>query len=43
MSTPVPDPGVHISPAQTHAEVRHIADGQIRIKSKLDAILSDQR
>ncbi len=43
MSSPVPDPGVYISPAQTHAEVRRIADGQIRMESKLDAILSDQR
>ncbi|WP_457028119.1 hypothetical protein [Kitasatospora sp. P5_F3] len=37
------DPGVYISPAQTHAEVRRIADGQIRMEAKLDAILGDQR
>lgn len=37
------DPGVYISPAQTHAEVRRIADGQIRIEGKLDSILNDQR
>ncbi|MFD9124368.1 hypothetical protein [Kitasatospora sp. NPDC059571] len=43
MSTPAPDPGVYISPAQTHAEVRRIADGQIRMESKIDAILADQR
>ncbi|MGW2371646.1 hypothetical protein [Kitasatospora sp. NPDC001683] len=34
---------MYISPAQTHAEVRRIADGQIRMEAKLDAILGDQR
>lgn len=45
MTAPAPgaDPGVYISPAQTHAEVRRIADGQIRMEAKLDAILGDQR
>jgi hypothetical protein len=43
VTAPIPDPGVYISPAQTHAEVRRIADGQIRMESKLDAILGDQR
>ncbi|GAA2112386.1 hypothetical protein GCM10009759_55060 [Kitasatospora saccharophila] len=40
---PPPDLGVYISPAQTHAEVRRVADGQIRMEAKLDAILADQR
>lgn len=43
MTSPTPDAGVYISPAQTHAEVRRIADGQIRMEAKLDAILGDQR
>ncbi|MFG3228099.1 hypothetical protein ACGF07_25405 [Kitasatospora sp. NPDC048194] len=43
MTSPAPDAGVYISPAQTHAEVRRIADGQIRMEAKLDAILGDQR
>jgi hypothetical protein len=43
VGSPPPDPGVYISPAQTHAEVRRIADGQIRMEAKLDAILGDQR
>lgn len=43
MTTSGADPGVYISPAQTHAEVRRIADGQIRMEAKLDAILGDQR
>lgn len=42
MSTPAPDVGVYISPAQTHAEVRRIADGQIRMEEKLDRVLSNQ-
>lgn len=42
MSTPGPDPGVYISPAQTLAEVRKIADGQIRMEGKLDRVLADQ-
>ncbi|MGE7432745.1 hypothetical protein [Kitasatospora sp. NPDC001175] len=43
MTTATPPDGVYISPAQTHAEVRRIADGQIRMEAKLDAILGDQR
>lgn len=37
------DLGVYISPAQTHAEVRRIADGQIRMEAKLDEIIGDMR
>ncbi|MFC4034528.1 hypothetical protein ACFO3J_24070 [Streptomyces polygonati] len=37
------DPGVYISPAQTHAEVRRVADGQIRMEGKLDEIVRDLR
>lgn len=43
MTSPTPDAGVYISPAQTHAEVRRIADGQIRMEEKLDRLLDDQR
>ncbi|MER5350571.1 hypothetical protein ABT093_09595 [Kitasatospora sp. NPDC002551] len=43
MTSPAPDSGVYISPAQTHAEVRRIADGQIRMEEKLDRLLDDQR
>ncbi|MFJ3793912.1 hypothetical protein [Kitasatospora sp. NPDC090091] len=42
MTSPAPDSGVYISPAQTHAEVRRIADGQIRMEGKLDRLLSSQ-
>lgn len=43
MTTAGADPGVYISPAQTHAEVRRIADGQIRMESKIDRWIDDQR
>lgn len=43
MTSPAPDAGVYISPAQTLAEVRRIADGQIRMEGKIDQILGDQR
>ncbi|MFF2954345.1 hypothetical protein ACFVVU_23745 [Kitasatospora sp. NPDC057965] len=42
MTSPAPDPGVYISPAQTLAEVRRIADGQIRMEGKLDRLLDDR-
>ncbi|MFJ5070264.1 hypothetical protein ACIQC7_28025 [Kitasatospora sp. NPDC088556] len=42
MTSPAPDAGVYISPAQTLAEVRRIADGQIRMEGKLDRILDDR-
>lgn len=42
MTSPPPDSGVYISPAQTHAEVRRIADGQIRMEGKLDRLLAGQ-
>jgi hypothetical protein len=40
---PDPGAGVLIPAEQTYAEVRRIADGQIRMEAKLDAILGDQR
>ncbi|MFJ6616689.1 hypothetical protein ACIQOW_03770 [Kitasatospora sp. NPDC091335] len=42
MTSPPPDAGVYISPAQTLEEVRRIADGQIRMEGKLDRIIDDR-
>ena len=38
MGTPVPDPGVYISPAQMYQELRSLSDGVTRVETKLDGI-----
>ncbi|PJN24075.1 hypothetical protein [Kitasatospora sp. CB02891] len=43
MTSPPSDPGVVISPGQMYAEVRRIADRQIRMDEKIDRFLEDQR